>query len=244
MKKEQKKETTKDMTKIVMIASIVLVFVILVNSYFLSNLSDSLYPGSSSKNVFSFGLGSKNGEKDLSKVDISSLKSTTHSLAAIFPIEKIKTTQDAIDIILPKGTPEYGEELGVSFDDPVAALSFFHKKLYPQIKAELKQDPELWKRYIDLATKPVGISCEYCCGIGPIGINKQGESLCGCSHNPAIQAVTMWLIKNTEYSDAEVLREALKWKALWFPKNMIELGLKLSGGEVDLDNLPGMVGGC
>jgi len=67
---------------------------------------------------------------------------------------------------------------------------------------------------------------------------------CGCSHNPAVQAISMWLIKNTDYSDAEIVREVMMWKSLWFPKNMIELGTKLSGGDVDLNSLPGMVGGC
>jgi len=53
------------------------------------------------------------------------------------------------------------------------------------------------------------------------------------------------LIKYTNYSDAEILREVMKWKTLWFPKNMIELGLKIATGESpSSQNLPGMVGGC
>jgi hypothetical protein len=52
-------------------------------------------------------------------------------------------------------------------------------------------------------------------------------------------------MKNTDYSDGEILREAMKWKALWFPKNMIELGMTVAGGDTSaLANLPGMVGGC
>ena len=50
---------------------------------------------------------------------------------------------------------------------------------------------------------------------------------------------------NTDYSDAEILREVMRWKTLFFPKNMIELGTSLAGGDTSaLNNLPGMVGGC
>ena len=50
---------------------------------------------------------------------------------------------------------------------------------------------------------------------------------------------------NTEYSDAEVLKEVYKWKALFFPKDMVGLAIKISGGDDSvLEDLPGMVGGC
>ena len=50
---------------------------------------------------------------------------------------------------------------------------------------------------------------------------------------------------NTEYSDAEILREVMAWKSLWFPKDMIGLGSKIQGGDDSvLKDLPGMVGGC
>ena len=162
----------------------------------------------------------------------------------------MQTVEDTIAVMLPSGTPEYGAELGVSYDDPVAALNLFSRKLYPQIKNDLKQNyPDVWQRYLSLATKPVGISCEYCCGVGPIGIESNGELRCGCSHNPAIQAVVMWLMQNTDMTDAEVLREALVWKSLWFPKNMVGLGNQVatngaSGDLSALDQLGGMVGGC
>ena len=96
---------------------------------------------------------------------------------------------------------------------------------------------------MNLATKPVGISCEFCCGVGAVGITSSGELRCGCAHNPAIQTLTMLLMKDTNMDDAEVLREALKWKSLWFPRDMVGLALKASGGQIETE-LPGMVGGC
>ena len=179
--------------------------------------------------------------KSLDKVNLLSIKSTGQAVATIFPVDKIKNQQDAINLLIPKGNPEYN--LPITYDDPVKSLSYL-EKLYPSIKAEIKNDPQLWNRYLALATKPVGISCEFCCGVGPVGIRKDGELSCGCSHNPAMQALTMWLMKNTQYSDAEVLREVLRWKTIWFPKNMIDLGLKAAGGKIDTGALPEMVGGC
>ena len=99
--------------------------------------------------------------------------------------------------------------------------------------------------FINLGKKPVGISCEFCCGVGPIGITADGSSRCGCQHNPALLAITLGLMEYTDYSDAQVLMEVMKWKTLFFPKDMINLAMTVAGGDTSaLDELPGMVGGC
>ena len=111
--------------------------------------------------------------------------------------------------------------------------------------AYLYLPPELWHKYLNLAAQPRGVACEFCCGIGPQGVDSKGNLRCGCQHNPALQSLTMWLIMNTKYSDVEVLSEVYKWKSIWFPKNMVGLAIKISGGdEKVLNDLPGMVGGC
>src|SRR3989338_2345984 len=189
-------------------------------------------------------LGSSSG-KDISNVNIDELKSTGHSVAALFPVEDIKTAEDAVSIMVPTGIPDYGSALGVSFDDPLNSLSILSAQVYPYMLNEIKKDQAAYQRYLSIVLKPVGISCEYCCGVGPIGAQKDGSSACGCQHNPALLGLTMWLMKNTDYTDAEVLREALRWKALFFPKNMVELALSVAGGDTSkLNDLPGMVGGC
>jgi hypothetical protein len=216
--------------------------VLLFNQYQIWSMTTG---GSVAKVVGGSTFTGSGGGKELKSLDLSGIKSTGHAVAAVFPVEDIKTADDAIRVMIPTGTPEYGEALGVSFDDPVNSLNRLHRQVYPQIKAEVQQDAALWQRYLALVTQPVGISCEFCCGIGPVGVDKSGNLRCGCSHNPAIQALTLWLMKNTEYSDGEILREAMRWKALWFPKNMIELGMTVAGGDTSaLANLPGMVGGC
>ena len=180
------------------------------------------------------------GGKDLSSVDVLELKSTGHSVAALFPVEGITDAQSAIDVMIPTGTPDYGPALGVSYDDPVAGLaSLVRLDRGVQLEGDLNQ------RYIDLVTKPVGISCEFCCGLGAVGVNAQGKSICGCQHNPALLGLTKWLMQNTDYTDLEILQETLKWKTLFFPKDMVNLALTVAGGDTSgLAELPGMVGGC
>ena len=96
-------------------------------------------------------------------------------------------------MMFPTGTPDYGDELGVSFDDPVGSLSKL-ARMYNSLKTEVqKNNPEDFQRFLNLALKPVGISCEYCCGIGPVGIDKNGNSRCGCQHNPALLSVALYL---------------------------------------------------
>ncbi len=243
--KEHKKEDDFNTTAILLIA--IAAVVILFNQIQLFQLSNSLGVttpglafGGTSTTLKTFSNG------DLSSVNIDELQSTAQVLAAVVPIDKIKTAQDALDIMVPRGQPEWATELGINYDDPVAALNFLHRKLYPAIKQDVKTNsPEVWERYINLATKPVGISCEYCCGVGPVTIDENGELLCGCSHAPAIQAVALYLMKNTDMTDVEILQEVIRWKTLWFPKNMVGLALQIAGGDTSvLEDVPGMVGGC
>ena len=175
---------------------------------------------------------------------VSEEKNYEEILLNLFEFVDIKTQEDAISAIIPTGTPDYGEAMGVSFDDPVNSMEKM-AKAYLALKSQAQQNQEIWQRYLNLAAKPTGISCEYCCGIGAQGIDSKGNSRCGCQHNPALQSVTIWLMINTEYSDAEVLKEVYKWKALFFPKDMVGLAIKISGGDDSvLEDLPGMVGGC
>ena len=231
------------------IALVLVASTLAFNQYQISSI---LSPGTSSPEsantatttVSSTPSSGKVAEKDLSGVDINKITSTATSIAALFPLENVKNADDIVAIMFPTGTPSYGKEMGVSFDDPINSLSLL-AGAYPALKAQAQKDPTLWKRYLGLATKPVGISCEFCCGVGPTGITAAGELKCGCQHSPALQSVTLWLMMNTKYTDAEILREVMKWKTLFFPKNMIDLGVQVAGKDASqLSQLPGMVGGC
>ncbi len=209
----------------------VVVLLLLYNQYTIHQVSVSLgiikpsYSGDDSK---------------LKGADLSKITSTAQSIQTLMPIEQIKDAQSAMAVMIPQGTPEYGQAAGVSYDNPVQGLDQLVR-----LERSVQLNAEQQKRYVALVTKPVGISCEYCCGVGPIGVDANGKSRCGCKHNPAVLGLTKWLIQNTDYSDARIVKEVLLWKSLFFPKQMVALSLKVAGGDPDtLKDLPGMVGGC
>ena len=170
--------------------------------------------------------------------------------------------QDAIKAVVPTGTPLYGAELAVSFDDPVNSLNIL-EKLDRQIPIDSLSEDEK-ARFINVGTK---ISCEFCCG-APSVIDNTGRSLCGCSHAASFKGLSKYLIKNhpEEWTDDEILLELTRWKALYYPKNMVEKavaalenGLELTpavlndrdllkkikvGDTTSIGDLPSMVGGC
>ncbi len=170
--------------------------------------------------------------------------------------------QDAIKAVVPTGTPLYGAELGVSFDDPINSLNIL-AKLDRQVPTNTLAEAEK-ARFINVGTK---ISCEFCCG-APSVVDQNGRDLCGCSHAASFKGLSKYLIKNhpDEWTDDEILLELTRWKALYYPKNMVEKavaalenGMELTpavlndrdllkkiktGDTTSIGDLPSMVGGC
>jgi hypothetical protein len=235
---QNKKNTA---TKHAIALAIIAVLLSLFNQAQLSDVSRFLASGSTTSSQDAYSVAKRN----LANIHLDELQSTGHTIAAVFPVEDIKTTQDAIALLFPSGTPDYGGKLGVSYDDAVGSLEKL-ARMYPLLKTEVKQNnPAAWRRFMNLASKPLGISCEYCCGIRAIGINSKGDSACGCQHNPALLSVALYLSAYTNYTDGEILREVMRWKTLFFPKDMIKLGTDVAAvGASSLDKLPSMVGGC
>ena len=237
---KKQKIITKPLIALISVVALVIIF----NQIQINAVSAMITSGVNS-NRASFSSSSFSGDKDIADINLAELKSTGHTIAAVFPVENIQTPEDAMAILFPTGTPDYGAELGVSYDDPVGSLNVL-ARMYQGLKAEVEQNnPEGFQKFMNLASKPVGISCEYCCGLQAIGIDKKGNSACGCQHNPALLTIALYLSAYTDYSDGEILREVMRWKTLFFPKDMIGLGMTVAGGDTSaLDNLPGMVGGC
>lgn len=173
--------------------------------------------------------------------------------------------QSVVNAVIPTGVPAiYGQELGVSFDDPVPSLAKIAALDRAIPKSALTQ--EQFARYVNVGTKA---SCEFCCS-APSVIDQSGRDLCGCQHAAAIRGLAKYLItKHPELSDEQILTEEARWKALWYPKDMVakaiaisqsnggklnlaQLAGRLKQGDVDtskvdqsiLNQLPGMVGGC
>ncbi len=240
MNKEQKETEVNSTTVWIIAIAAVLILFNQIQLFQLSNMLGTPIFGSAFTSVKTFSGG------DLKDIDINGITSTAQAIAATIDLDSGSDAQTVINKMIPKGTPSYGTELGISYDDPVKALNFLARELYPRINQDVQTNkPEVWTRYLNLATKPVGISCEYCCGIGPIGVSADGKSRCGCAHNPAILALVLYLMDRTDMTDGEILREAMYWKALWFPKDMVKLGLQISGGDASvLADVPSQVGGC
>jgi hypothetical protein len=181
-------------------------------------------------------------------------------------------TGDAIKLAISSGVPEfYGQELGVTFDQVQASMDIMaeYDPTYGNKKVTLAGDD--LKRYIDIGLK---ISCEYCCGAKSIVFqNGEAACGCAHSQAMRGLAAYLIQNHGSEYSNDEILKELARWKGMFFPKQMIQklteqrqsgqyspdiaallLGINLppiSGGASgnvplpsNIENLPGMVGGC
>ncbi len=220
--------------------------VLAFNQMQLFEIDSSLSPSPTVGSSGSFVKVSK-GTGNLKDVDVYSLSSTPQTVSAVFPELAGATTEDEVlSILYPTGTPSYSDAVGgITYDDPVTSMEYL-ARYYFVVKEDIrKNNPDVWNRYLKLAAAPRGISCEFCCGVGPQGIDSQGNLRCGCKHNIALQALTLSLMSQTDLSDAEILREVMKWKTLFFPRNMVSLGVELAGKDPSqIKSLPGMVGGC
>ncbi len=199
---------------------ILLAILLIINQLLIPRVFASFLGGSTgtigSLDLGQFQYGSKltlkpmplaTGEKPV----IESYKTKVKSLPTISEIAISQSTgdpaQDLVNNVVPKGTPWYGQEAGVSFDDPIAA-----QKLWAKGKAiQLNQDEQKrWERIVNSFT------CDYCCG------SPQQPTIitqCGCAHSQAAQGMAKWFIKNygDQYSDEEIYGEMARWYALWYP---------------------------
>lgn len=150
--------------------------------------------------------------------------------------------QEAVSAAIPTGVPKvYGEELGISFSDPVDGMNALLKY------EDLPLTDEQLSRYVNVGMR---ISCEYCCGARTL-VFSDGRRACGCAHSYAMRGLAKYLLVNhgDEYADEQILKELADWKAVFFPKQTIEkvLTMMARSGEIDasvLNELPSMVGGC
>ncbi|MBI4017284.1 MAG: hypothetical protein HY363_06350 [Candidatus Aenigmarchaeota archaeon] len=125
--------------------------------------------------------------------------------------------QDAINMLIPTGTPFYGAEAGVSFDDPINSLNTWGKH-----ERTIKLTPELQERW----EKIVGsFTCDFCCGSpqNPTIINR-----CGCSHAASWRGIAKWMLNKygDKYTDAQIIGEMTRWKALFYPGPMVKRAIE------------------
>lgn len=181
-------------------------------------------------------------------------------------------TQDAIKLVIPTGTPPvYGAELGVSFDDPIKSLAVLQALDPTYGKNKITLDAEQTKRYVKVGSL---IACEYCCGAKTL-VFGDGRAACGCAHSQAMRGLAAYIITKhpNDMTDDQLLREMARWKALFFPKQMIQkfetqraagqfstadmaaimmgidtkalgMGTQATAAPTSVASLPNMVGGC
>lgn len=195
----------------------------------------------------------------------AAVQTRTSSSPSTRAVGASSSVDELVGIVISQGVPDiYGEELGVSYDDPVQSLSIL-AQLDPSLPSGVKFENDAQKkRYVVLGS---AIACEFCCGAKTL-VFSNGQPACGCQHSYAMRGLAAHLIKtHPDMSDAEMLRELARWKSLFFPKQMIQkfasqitakqftpdiealaLGIDIEGIDksdlTDLDQLPGMVGGC
>jgi hypothetical protein len=176
------------------------------------------------------------------------------------------------DVLIPRGIPDvYGDELGISFENPVEAIAVMRQMDPTYGQSKLVMEGTELERYVKIGSM---IACEFCCGAKTL-VFSDGRAACGCAHSWAMRGLSAYLINNhrDEFTDEEILRELAKWKVLYFPKQMsqkfivqinseqftpdIESLVKVIADKdlkevqknseemyEELKNLPGMVGGC
>ncbi|MBI2133850.1 hypothetical protein HYU11_04165 [Candidatus Woesearchaeota archaeon] len=170
--------------------------------------------------------------------------------------------QNVIAAIIPKGMPSYGEDIGVSYDTPEQSINVLANLDRKIPTSQLSADEKT--RYINVTTR---ISCEFCCG-APYVVDPSGRDACGCAHAASFRGLTKYLLKNEpdKWTNEQVLAELTRWKALYYPKNMVEKGVAAvengieitpavlndkdllkkikAGDKSNIGDLPTMVGGC
>lgn len=151
--------------------------------------------------------------------------------------------------VMPSGSPDYAQRLGVSYNQADQAVNTLASLEREVRKEDLSSEEERY--YIEIGTTE-GTACEYCCGVKEGFARSNGQRSCGCAHNKAFSGLTMWMIKNG-YSNQEILDEIAKWKASFFPKQVLTQKLQsMKKDDPEIKKLlkefptflPQMVGGC
>ncbi len=138
---------------------------------------------------------------------LSELNSTSQSIV----IRNYSSVSELEGKVLVSGTPSYGSQLGVSFNDAANAANVLSQLDNSIPTSQLSQ--EQLQRYISIG---MSIACFYCCGATTL-VDQNGNPACSCNHSMALRGLAKWLIINTNYTNDQILLELNKWKALFFP---------------------------
>lgn len=134
---------------------------------------------------------------------------------------------DAKVVILGSGSPAYAPD-GISFSDPVTAQNKWGAYETIQLTGEALT------RYNALTNM---LPCSYCCGEpGNVTRNKN----CGCAHAKAARGYFKYMVQTfgSQYTDDQLLGEAFRWQAIWYPKGAVEDYLLATGKSNVIGHAP------
>lgn len=199
----------------------IIAVLLLFNQLMIPQAFASVSAGGGTLNLGNFEYGSKITLKPMplaagEQPRIAGYRSIVKPLPTISELSITPSTgdavQDLLNNVIPKGTPWYGQQAGVSFDDPIAAQKRWATYRSLQLSSV---EQERWNRIANSFT------CDYCCGSPQ---NPTIITRCGCAHAAAAQGMAKWFIKyyGNSYSDEEIYGEMARWYALWYPKGTIE----------------------
>lgn len=124
------------------------------------------------------------------------------------------------DIVWSKGMPFYGQELGVTYDDVIGSLTKLAALDPTYGSQKIALVGEELKRYVKIGTTDK-MTCEFCCGAKTL-VFTNGGAACGCQHSQAMRGILAYMIqKYPQKTDDEMMREVARWKALFFPNQMM-----------------------
>lgn len=130
---------------------------------------------------------------------------------------------DAKFVMTPTGKPFYAPS-DIAFDDPINA-----QNKWGVYEGTITLPSNLETRYQSLIST---MTCGYCCG-SPTRVTRNKE--CGCAHAKAARGFFKYMLQTygETYSDEQLIGEAFRWWAIWYPKGMLEDYLLATGkGEV------------
>lgn len=125
---------------------------------------------------------------------------------------------DAKAVMLGTGSPSYAPD-GISFSDPVDAQNKWGAYESKELTGELLT------RFNALVND---LTCSYCCG-EPGNVTRNGN--CGCAHAKAARGYFKYMLETygAKYSNEQLLGEAFRWQAIWYPKGAVEDYLLATG---------------
>jgi len=202
----------------------VLVAVFVLNQFVISNIAEAVGKQSATRMFMSLTMKTANAQMMI--MPVLNEDGATTSLKEMPTITEVAgepnsgdTVADAMAVMMATGTPFYAPE-GITFDDPVGSLA-----VWGQYEQGITLSDALEERY----QRIIGVfPCSFCCG-GPMSVTVNGR--CGCAHARAARGFFRYMLDayGETYTNEQLVGEAYRWQAIWYPAGAVEDYLLATG---------------